>query len=84
MSGAQPEVLPGEKGFLKLGYFDKHFVKKSRKKDFAGKQHNLETAFWMDNLTQGWTQSGPFSPKSGHSFQFLEKGRGDLSSCPLP
>ena len=31
----------------------------------------------MEDSTQGWTQLGPFFPKSGHFFQFSKKGRGD-------
>ena len=36
-TGAQPEIFQGRGGFVKLGHFDKHFVKNSRKKDPAGK-----------------------------------------------
>ena len=32
VSGAQPEILQGREGLVKLGHFDKHFIKKSRKK----------------------------------------------------
>ena len=32
--------------------------------------HTLKTTFWMENLTQRWAQSGSFSPKSGHFFDF--------------
>ena len=28
--------------------------------------HTLKATFWMENLTQRWTQSGTFFPKSGH------------------
>ena len=42
--------------------------------------NTLKFAFWMENSTQRWTQSGPFFPKPGH-FWFSNKGRGDL---PLP
>ena len=31
-SGAQPETFQGRGGFVKLGHFDEHFIKKSRKK----------------------------------------------------
>ena len=30
--GAQPEIFQGRGGFVKLEHFDKHFIKKSRKK----------------------------------------------------
>ena len=32
---AQSEIVQGRGGFSKLGYFDKHFLKKSRKKSPA-------------------------------------------------
>ena len=35
----------------------------------------------MENLTQRWTQSGPFFPKSGHFFRFSKRA-GEAS--PLP
>ena len=35
--GAQPEIFLSRGGFMKLGHFDKHFVKKSRKKAPQGK-----------------------------------------------
>ena len=31
-TGAQPEIFQGRESFVKLGHFDKHFIKKSRKK----------------------------------------------------
>ena len=31
VSGAQPEIFQGKGGFVKLGHFDKYFVKNSRK-----------------------------------------------------
>ena len=37
IAGAQSETFPGRGGFLELEYFDKHFVKKSRKKGPVGK-----------------------------------------------
>ena len=37
MSGAQPEIFQSRGGFVKLGHFDKHFIKKSRKKAPQGK-----------------------------------------------
>ena len=30
----------------------------------------LKTTFWIENLSQRWTQSGPFIPKSGHFSSF--------------
>ena len=34
----------------------------------------------MEDSTQGWTQLGPFFPKSGPFFRFSKKGRGGLLS----
>ena len=39
-SGAQPEIYQGRGGFVKLGHFDKNFIKKSRKK--APQEKTLE------------------------------------------
>ena len=36
-AGAQPEIFQGRGGFVKLGHFDKHFVKHSRKTSPAGR-----------------------------------------------
>ena len=36
-AGTQPEIFQGRGGFVKLGHFDKHFIKKSRKKTPQGK-----------------------------------------------
>ena len=30
MAGAQPEIFQSRVGFVKLGHFDKHFIKRSR------------------------------------------------------
>ena len=37
VAGAQPEIFQGRRSFLKLGHFDKLFVKNTRKKGPAGK-----------------------------------------------
>ena len=36
MTGVQPEIFQDRGGFVKLGHFDKHFVKNSRKKGSTG------------------------------------------------
>ena len=41
----------------------------------------LQTTFWMEDLTQVWTQLGSFFPKSGHFSRFSKKGRGGSPSC---
>ena len=44
----------------------------------------LKTKFWMENLTQRWTQSGPsFFQNQSTFFDFQEKGRGGLCLPPL-
>ena len=45
-SGAQPEIFQGRGGFLKLGHFDKHYIKKSRKKA----QRKMLEFFLLDTL----------------------------------
>ena len=45
--GVQPEIFEGRGGFVKLGHFDKHFIKKSRKK--ATQEKFLEF-FLLDTL----------------------------------
>ena len=87
-SGAQPEIFQGRGGFMKLGHFDKHFIKKSRKKVPHGKYlkffplDTLKTTFWMANLTEGWTQLGHFFPKIRALFLIFKKWQG--RSPPLP
>ena len=63
---------------MELGHFDKHFVKNTKKKRHCRGTFLLDThktIFWMENLTQWWTQSGPFFPKSGPLLYF-QKGQG--------
>ena len=40
-AGAQPEIFQGSGGFIKLGHFDKHFVKNTQKKGPAGKNFGV-------------------------------------------
>ena len=47
LTGAQPEIFQGRGGLVKLGHFDKHFVKNSRKKGPAGK---ISEFFLLDTL----------------------------------
>ena len=47
MAGAQPEIFQGRGGFVKLGHFDKNFIKKSRKKVPQGKKLEF---FLLDTL----------------------------------
>ena len=41
-------------------------------------QGTIKTTFWMENLTDRWTQSRPFYPKSRLFFRFSKKDRGEL------
>ena len=47
----------------------------------------LKTTFWMEDITQEWTQLGSFFPKSRHFFRFSRKRRGGIRpprpSCAL-
>ena len=47
LTGAQPEIFQGREGFVKFGYFNKHFLKYSRKKGPAGK---ISEFFLLDTL----------------------------------
>ena len=47
VSGVQPEIFQGRGSFVKLGHFDKHFIKKSRKKAPQGK---ILEFFLLDTL----------------------------------
>ena len=40
-AGAQPEMFQGRGGFVKIGHFDKPFVKNSRKKGPAGEKFRV-------------------------------------------
>ena len=72
LSGVQSEIFQSRGSFGELGHFDKHFVKNLKKKVPQGKilefflLDTLKTTFWMEILTQRWTLSGPFFPKSGY------------------
>ena len=44
---AQPEIFQGRGGFVKLGRFDKYFIKKSRKK---APQRKISSFFLLDTL----------------------------------
>ena len=41
ITGIQPKVFQSRGGFVKLGHFDKHFVKNSRKKGSAGENFGV-------------------------------------------
>ena len=56
---------------MELGHLDKHCFKNTGKKRLVGKNFGvflldtLKTTFWMEKLTQSWTQLGLLSPKIG-------------------
>ena len=74
----------GQGGSVKLRHFDKHFIKTQEKKVLQGNilgfflVCTVKTTFWTDNLTQEWTQPGPFFEKSGDFNWFSKKGKGGL------
>ena len=41
ITGVQPEIFQGRGGSVKLGHFDKHFIKKSRKKGSVEKNFGV-------------------------------------------
>ena len=47
ITGTQPEIFQSRGSFAKLRHFDKHFIKRSRKKDSQGK---LLEFFLLDTL----------------------------------
>ena len=69
---------------MELGHFDKDFVENSEKETLLG--NILKTTFLIENLTQRWTQSGPFFKKSAHFFSiFKQVGEASLlpSNCAV-
>ena len=82
------KIFRAEGGLVELWHFNKHFVKNTRKKDSQGNILEFflvdatKTIFWMENVTQGWTQSGRFFPKSGHFFWLSKQGGGGLPPPP--
>ena len=46
-------------------------------------QDTIKATFWMENLTERWTQSRPFYPKSGLFFDFQKKTGENSSTYPL-
>ena len=61
--GSQPEIFQGRGGFVKLGHFNKHFVKNTRKKGAAGKIFGVYQCLFFQNQGtffdfQKW-QEGP-------------------------
>ena len=79
-SCAQPEMFQSRGGFVELEHFDKLFLKSTRKEDPQRKilelflLDTLKTTFSMKNLTQEWTQLGPFLQNQGF-FLFSNKSR---------
>ena len=93
-----PEFRHGTRKFLVQGKFCgtmslwlTFHKKNKKKKDPTGKHFGvfspryIKTAFWMKNLTQRWTQSGPFPRIIPLFLIFKKKGRwGHLYSPPPP
>ena len=83
-SGAQSEIVSGKVDFLELRHFDKHFVKKSRKKGTAGKNFSVFHPRYSSNyilnekLNPRKGAIRAFFPKIRASFWFSKKGTGGL------
>lgn len=64
----QPEIFQSRGHFVELGYFEKHFVQNIRKKAPQGYilefflLDTMKAIFWMEKVTQKWTESGSFFP----------------------
>ena len=70
IASAQPEIFQGKGGFVKLGHFDKHFIKKSRKK--------ARKIFWSFlSLRYSWNYilKGKFNPRIDTIRAFFSKIR---------
>ena len=68
--GAQPEIFQGRGGFVKLGHFNKHFVKNTRKKGAAGKIFGVYQCLFFQNQGtffdfQKWQEGPSPLPTSG-------------------
>ena len=87
-----PEFRHGTRKFLVQGKFCgtmslwlTFHKKNKKKKDPTGKHFGvfspryIKTAFWMKNLTQRWTQSGPF-PRIIPLFLIFKKRAGEATS----
>ena len=89
-SCAQPEIFQSRRGFVELEHFDKLFLKSTRKEDPQRKilelflLDTLKTTFSMKNLTQEWTQLGPFFTKPGLFFLFSNKAESSPLAFPHP
>ena len=64
-TGAQPEFFQGRGGLVELGYFDKQFVKNTKKKApqeniFGLFSPTVKITFQMKSIIQRWIQSGTF------------------------
>ena len=88
-AGAQPEMVLGRGGFLKLGYFNDHFHKKSRIKSPAAE--NVGARFLSQILLKldlngkfnlRMDKTGPFFPKPEHFFIFKKEQGGRLLIPP--
>ena len=63
---------------IRLGHFDKRFIKSTRKKSPQGKK--FSPRYSWNYILHG--KFRVFFPKSEHFFQFLKKGRGGLPRLP--
>ena len=79
-TGAQLEIFQSKGGFAELGHFGKDIFKTTRQKGSAGKNLGVFSPRYyilngkFKNLTQRWTQSGPFFQDQGTFFNFQKRG----------
>ena len=88
--GAQTEFSRAGEVLRNLGTSINLSSKTQEKKATQGKNldifllDTLKTKFWLEDLTQGWTELGHFFPKSGHFFWFSKKIMEGFPSLPPP
>ena len=78
---AQREMFQSRGRFVEPGHFDKLFCKNAREKEFFLRD-TLKSTFWMENVTQRWTQSRPFFSYISAIILIFKKRQG--SPPPLP
>ena len=70
-TGAQPEIFQGRGYFVKLGHFEKHFLKNVKKKGPAGKKFG----FFLPRYSQNYILNGKFNLRMDTIRAFFSKIR---------
>ena len=73
-AGVQSDTFQGRGGFVKLGHFDKHFIKKSRKKSLRGKMFEVFFSQVLLKLYFEWQ----IQPRDGHNQGFFFQSKGSF------